>query len=423
MISTICGARSILLTLNRSPAWSRMRRLPRVIEAHQFVEAARARGFRWYAGVPCSFLTPFINYVLQEPTLEYLSMGNEGDAVALIAGVALAGDGSAGSGRGITMMQNSGLGNAVSPLTSLTWTFRLPQLLIVTWRGQPGVADEPQHALMGPITPALLETMQIPWELFPTDPAAIDAALDRAIGHMDATGRPYCLLMQKGSVAPYALETAGLTEQKMAPAPAVSRSRGATETVRVSRHEALIEVVSRTSPAATAVLASTGYCGRELYAIADRANQLYMVGSMGCVVPLALGLALARPDLDVLALDGDGAALMRMGAMATVGAYGPPNLKHLLLDNGAHESTGGQATVSPRISFAGVAAACGYARALESDDLADIVAWLEEARLSGPSFARLRLRSGTLRDLPRPQISPTEVRGRFMGHFSSRGAH
>ncbi len=107
------------------------------------------RGFRWYAGVPCSFLTPFINYVLQDPSLHYVSMANEGDAVALIAGVALAGDASAPHGRGIAMMQNSGLGNAVSPLTSLTWTFRLPQLLIVTWRGQPGIADEPQHALDG----------------------------------------------------------------------------------------------------------------------------------------------------------------------------------------------------------------------------------------------------------------------------------
>jgi phosphonopyruvate decarboxylase len=133
-----------------------------LIEARHFVEAARERGFHWYAGVPCSYLTPFINYVLQDESLHYVSMANEGDAVALIAGVALAADAGTPQRRGIAMMQNSGLGNAVSPLTSLTWTFRLPQLLIVTWRGQPGVADEPQHALMGPITPALLDTMEIP---------------------------------------------------------------------------------------------------------------------------------------------------------------------------------------------------------------------------------------------------------------------
>lgn len=404
--------------LDRSSARSRAGCFPSVIEAHQFVEAARERGFRWYAGVPCSFLTPFINYVLADSSLEYVSMGNEGDAVALIAGVALAGDGEEGHRRGITLMQNSGLGNAVSPLTSLTWTFHLPQLLIVTWRGQPGIADEPQHALMGPITPALLETMQIPWEPFPTDPDGIGAALDRAIAHMDGTGRPYCLLMQKGSVAPHALEsTASLRLHPAATLPQ-PRSSGAPASRRISRQEALREVVARTPLGATAVLASTGYCGRELFAVADRANQIYMVGSMGCVLPWALGLALARPDLDVLALDGDGAALMRMGAMATVGAYNPPNLKHLLLDNGAHDSTGGQATVSPSISFAGVAAACGYASAVESAELAELAAWLAAPRRTGTSFARFWIRTGTPPGLPRPSISPVDVKRRFMRHFA-----
>ena len=187
---------------------------------------------------------------------------------------------------------------------------------------------------------------------------------------------------------------------------------------RVSRHDALREVVARTPPGSTAILASTGYCGRELYAVADRPNQIYMVGSMGCVLPWALGLALARPDLEVLALDGDGAALMRMGAMASVGGYGPPNLKHLLLDNGAHDSTGGQATVSPSISFAGVAAACGYSRAIEGDHLDELVAWLEEPWRCGPSFARLWIRTGTAADLPRPSISPAAVKTRFMRHFA-----
>src|SRR6202046_4732820 len=177
-----------------------------MIEARNFVESARERGFEWYAGVPCSYLTPFINYVLQDPSLRYVSMANEGDAVALIAGVTLAGTPDGGYRRGIAMMQNSGLGNAVSPLTSLTWTFRLPQLLIVTWRAQPGIADEPQHALMGPVTPAMLETMEIPWELFPTEADAIGPVLDRAIAHMDQSGRPYALVMQKGSVAPYELK-------------------------------------------------------------------------------------------------------------------------------------------------------------------------------------------------------------------------
>jgi phosphonopyruvate decarboxylase len=396
-----------------------------MIEARNFVEAARQRGFRWYAGVPCSFLTPFINYVLQDPSLHYLSMANEGDAVAFIAGVALAGDASARHGRGIAMMQNSGLGNAVSPLTSLTWTFRLPQLLIVTWRAQPGIADEPQHALMGPITPDMLKIMEIPWELFPTECAQIGPALDRAVAHMDQNERPYALIMQKGSVGAYPLKRGiGAFSSRTSATKAIAAARDTAADARPSRQEALRVVVAQTSPASTVLLASTGFCGRELYAIADRPNHLYMVGSMGCVLPLALGLALARPDLRVIALDGDGAALMRLGAFATVGAYGPPNLWHLLLDNGVHDSTGGQATVSPRVSFAEMAAACGYASSLETNGLGEISSWLNEHPLDGTRFARLFIRPGTPADLPRPSVTPAAVKTRLMQHIGApRGVH
>jgi phosphonopyruvate decarboxylase len=387
-----------------------------MIEARDFIEAARERGFGWYAGVPCSYLTPFINYVVQDPSLRYLSMANEGDAVALIAGATL---GNGGAPCGVAMMQNSGLGNAVSPLTSLTWTFRLPQLLIVTWRGQPGVADEPQHALMGPITPAMLTTMEIPWELFPAERPALGAALDRARAHLDGSGRPYALVMPKGCVAPHALETETRPTLRAATRAVLEPHRHPPD-ARPSRRTALEAVIAHTPLAATVVLAATGFCGRELYALADRPNQLYMVGSMGCIAPLALGLALARPDLTVVALDGDGAALMRLGAFATVGAYGPPNLRHLLLDNGVHDSTGGQATVSPSVSFAEIAAACGYAAALETDEVARIADWLQAPPASGPSFARLLTRPGTPQNLPRPSMSPVEVKQRLLQHCGAR---
>jgi len=390
-----------------------------MIEAAQFVEAARERGFDWYAGVPCSYLTPFINYVLQDPKLHYVSAANEGDAVAFIAGVTL---GAQNGRRGVTMMQNSGLGNAVSPLTSLTWTFRLPQLLIVTWRGQPGVADEPQHALMGPITPAMLDTMEIPWETFPTEAEAIGPALDRAIAHMDATGRPYALVMQKGSVKPYELKDSGrATKRDVRAARDVSRAVAAD--ALPTRNEALQRVIAHTPVNSTVVLASTGFCGRELYAIDDRPNQLYMVGSMGCITPFALGLALTRPDLHVVALDGDGAALMRMGVFATLGAYGPSNLTHILLDNGAHDSTGGQSTVSPQVSFAGVAAACGYASAVEGDDAGLIDELFASPLLDGPRFVRVAIRRGTPDGLPRPTITPPDVKTRLMRHIATAGSN
>ncbi|MEU7811045.1 phosphonopyruvate decarboxylase [Pseudonocardia sp. NPDC049154] len=384
-----------------------------MIAAETFVDEARARGFARYTGVPCSYLTPFINYVLQADRLQYLSAANEGDAVAISAGVTL------GGGRAVTMLQNSGLGNAVSPLTSLTWTFRLPQLLIVTWRGEPGSPDEPQHELMGRITPQMLETMEIPWADFPSEEAAVGPALDSAVAHMDGTGRPYALVMHKGTVGPYALrEGVRPPSAPVGAAPASLAPAGALP----SRREALQRVVERTPEGSTVVLASTGYCGRELYALADRPNQLYMVGSMGCVALLALGLALARPDVHVVAVDGDGAALMRMSAFATLGTYGPPNLTHLLLDNGAHESTGGQATVSPNVSFAGVAAACGYPVALEGDDPGLVDALLDASAVDGPRFARLRIAAGTPKDLPRPTVTPPEVARRLMSHLAERVA-
>jgi phosphonopyruvate decarboxylase len=390
-----------------------------MIEAREFVEAARTLGFSWYAGVPCSYLTPFINYVLQDRSLRYLSMANEGDAVALIAGVTL-GAGTGGA-RGVVMMQNSGLGNAVSPLTSLTWTFRVPQLLIVTWRGQPGGAhDEPQHALMGPITPKLLELMEIPWELFPESPDGIAPALARAVRHMRNSGRPYALVMQKGAVASCALtDRQDLPAQgaqcvpELGPLPRLLNERP-------SRQDALRIVLDGSADENTVVLASTGFCGRELCALEDRPNHLYMVGSMGCVSSLALGLALSRPELRVIAIDGDGAALMRMGTFATIGAYAPANLWHLLLDNGAHDSTGGQATVSPQISFATIAAACGYASALQTAQLGRLKEWLVPHHSGGPRFACLATRTGSPKDLPRPALGPEAVRERFVRHIAGR---
>jgi len=172
-----------------------------MIQAASFMHQARERGFRLFTGVPCSYLKPFINYALDAPELDYVGAANEGDAVAIAAGADLAGR------RSVVMFQNSGLGNAVNPLTSLNAPFRIPALLIVTWRGEPGGGpDEPQHELMGQITPRMLDLLGIRWEFFPTSEADVASALDRAVGHMDATRLPFALVMRKGSVAPHALQ-------------------------------------------------------------------------------------------------------------------------------------------------------------------------------------------------------------------------
>lgn len=377
-----------------------------MIRAADFIGPARALGFRDWAGVPCSFLTPFINSVIDDEGMRYLSAANEGDAVAAATGAALAGR------RSVAMMQNSGLGNAVSPLSSLNWVFRIPVLLIVTLRGEPGLKDEPQHELMGQITGRILDELQVAWRWFPTEAGAVDAALSEAVRHMDATGLPFAFVMKKGSV-----EQAGLNsewEPATRPLPCDSEVFRAGEP-RLSRQQALAELVAQTPEDDSVVIGTTGYTGRELFAIADRPNQLYMVGSMGCASSFALGFSLALPARRVVVADGDGAALMRMGNFATVGAYAGTNFQQLLLDNAAHESTGGQATVSRAISFAGVARACGYRHAAEGLDLGELRDFLQSG--DGPSMLQLKTRRGVPEGLPRPDVGPREVKRRLMRHL------
>ncbi|MDT0635027.1 phosphonopyruvate decarboxylase [Spectribacter hydrogenoxidans] len=383
-----------------------------MIRAEQFIEPAREAGFAWFAGVPCSFFRSFINYVIDAPGLQYLSAPNEGDAVAAMAGVAL------GGGWGVAMMQNSGLGNAVSPLTSLNWVFRLPMLLIVTWRGEPGVADEPQHELMGRITHDLLEAMDIPWETFPAQADDIGPALSRATRHLRDTGRPYALVMRKNTVADH--PGSGRRPPFRAHADRHRVDVPPVDDARPTRRDALARLIELTpTDGADLLLATTGYTGRELYALADRDNQLYMVGSMGCASSLGLGLALARPDRRVVVIDGDGAALMRLGNLAGAAVYGGNNLVHLVLDNGLHESTGGQATLAGGVDFAAVARACGYGLSLAGDSLEVLDRALADGRSDGPRFAHLRLKPGVPDSLPRPMITPAEVARRLAAHMGA----
>jgi phosphonopyruvate decarboxylase len=373
-----------------------------MIEARDFVEAARGRGFGLYAGVPCSFLKPFINNVIDDPALQYVSAANEGDAVAIASGAALAGQ------RAVAMMQNSGLGNAVSPLSSLNWVFRLPVLLIITWRGMPGTTDEPQHELMGQITRETLDTLDIPWAEFPEDANSIDAALDDACAHMDKTGRAYALIMKKDTIAAHALQG------EAASAGGNNRLLHAVTPggKMASRREALAEIQKHTADESAIVFASTGFTGRELFALDDRPNQLYMVGSMGCVSSFGLGYSICRPEQKTVVIDGDGAALMRMGNFSTVGAYGGENYVHVLLDNEVHDSTGGQATVSGGVQFAAIAAACGYASCSSGDSLALVNEVINQQQR--PAFLHLKISAGAAADLPRPAMSPAAVKSRLM---------
>ncbi|MDF5706455.1 MAG: phosphonopyruvate decarboxylase [Nostoc sp. S4] len=387
-----------------------------MIQAKEFVEAARSFGFDWYTGVPCSFLTPFINYVINDPQLTYISAANEGDAVAIAAGATIAGK------YAVVMMQNSGLGNTVNPLTSLTYIFRIPLLVICTLRGDPNLQDEPQHELMGQITDKLLETMTVPWEFFPTDAAEIEPVLRRAIAYMKKEHRPYALIMRKGTIASHPLTRSSIPKREDNSDAHIQQSffRGNQEQ-RISRNQALARIMELVDAENTVIIATTGYTGRELFASKDSANHLYMVGSMGCASSMALGLSLARKNLKVVVIDGDGAALMRMGNFATIGTYGGANLIHILLDNEVHDSTGAQATVSFGISFAKIAEACGYGVTLAGDDPALLDVLFTADTKTRPKFAHLKIRPGTLEKLPRPNLTPEAVLQRFIKHIQKVG--
>lgn len=382
-----------------------------MIEAREFVGPAKRLGFDFWAAVPCSFLTPFINYTIGDSGLTFISSANEGDAVATATGAALGGH------RSVAMMQNSGLGNAVSPLTSLNHVFRVPILLIITLRGEPGKPDEPQHELMGQITAELLDIMRIPWSWFPDREEDVESTLHTAIGHMDSTGRPYALIMKKGMVAPYPLEQGSATEKSI---DEHGQRKGAAGSELVGRQDVLKKLVAGSETSKTVLIASTGFNGRELYAIEDRPNQLYMVGSMGCAASLGLGLSLVRPDQKIIVIDGDGAVLMRMGNMATVGAYARDNYYHLLLDNHVHESTGGQMTVSSAVDFQEVATACGYQSVLNMTGNRLEVAGFLQAK--APAFLYIETSQGVPEGLPRPSVTPAEVARRLMRHLGVKTA-
>ena len=346
------------------------------------MEAAREAGFRRYTGVPCSFLTPFINYVINDGELAYVSSANEGDALATAAGAAIGGE------RSIVMMQNSGLGNAVSPITSLAYVFRIPMIIISTHRGAPGVRDEPQHELMGKITGDLFNIMQVPWETFPAENNSIRPALERALAHMQKENLPYGFLMEKGTVGPHALQKNPIADVSGRN----TRRKELRDRHRLhNRMEILEHIIGLTPLEKTVVIATTGFTGRELFAINDRINQLYMVGSMGCASSLGLGLSLARPDLQIVVIDGDGAALMRMGNFATLGSYAGSNLIHIILDNEAHDSTGSQATVSGNVRFDDIAAACGYAAAYAGNELQLLDELFALQDINGPRMVHFKI--------------------------------
>ena len=377
-----------------------------MISASEFINPARDAGYNFYTGVPCSFLTPIINGVISDQRLDYIGAASEGEAVAIAAGTWLTGR------KTVVMCQNSGLGNAVNPLTSLNHPFRIPTLFITTWRGQPGLGDEPQHQVMGEITERLLETMAIPYDPFPNDSGLVVPALEKAEAAMTETSLPFAFIIKKGDV-----RDDGLTQTPLSPKPP-GKYADLRDKVELPSRQQVLERFLALVPEKAGIITTTGKCTRELFTLDDRAQHFYQVGSMGCAAGMGLGVAL-HTERPVAVLDGDGAALMQMGTFATIGAYAPPGLVHVILDNGVHDSTGGQTTVSAHMDFAQVALACGYAAAVSCDSLKGFERALESAfHGGGPRLIHMRIAPGSMKPLGRPTVTPYDVARRFRDFLS-----
>jgi phosphonopyruvate decarboxylase len=370
-----------------------------MIDCATFYGLLKERGFEFYAGVPDSLLKNFCYYVADTlPPSQHIITANEGSAVSLGAGYHLA------TGRIPTVyLQNSGTGNTINPLLSLADpdVYGIPMLLIIGWRGEPGVKDEPQHKKQGRVMEGLLKSMEIPYEVLDADSKDLSASIDRANESMRKRSAPYVLLMREGCFSEYAFKGA-----EPNPYP-------------LSREQAIDVVLDACGPE-DVVICTTGKASRELFELrkkrheANRADFL-VVGSMGHASQIALGMALQRPKRKVICIDGDGSLLMHTGGMATIGRLKPKNLVHVLINNGAHESVGGQGTGAFDVDWPAIAKAFRYADAkmhLDEAGLRQAIAQLKAD--AGPVLIEVRTKQGSRRDLGRPTSTPLENKQQLM---------
>ncbi|MBQ1023936.1 phosphonopyruvate decarboxylase [Micromonospora sp. C95] len=369
-----------------------------MITASEFLDLLEQIGCRHLSGVPCSFLSRLYERLDADERYTYVPAANEGTAFALVAGMMLGGTESA------LLVQNSGLGNLVNPLTSLAMPYRLPVLTFMTMRGWPAAdPEEPQHEVMGRATVPLLAELGVPHHVLPETVEGAREMLARVQEERRA-GWPSFVLVP-GRIPGERLSAA------VSPATEPEFTRG----------EAIAEL-RRLLPDSLWV-STTGYISRDLFQQGDAAENLYLQGSMGHASAVAAGIALSRPDHRVVVIDGDGSALMHLGAMSTVGRISP-NLVHAVLDNGTYESTGGQATTAASTAFTEIATACGYRRAISVGTAEELRAAARVLQAPGSVLAHLRIapRSPAAGSRASGSVSVDQLARRFAAHVQG-GQH
>jgi phosphonopyruvate decarboxylase len=361
------------------------------------------KGIEFFTGVPDSLLKDFNAYIMDYTNDDnHIIASNEGASIALAAGYYLA-----TKKIGLVYMQNSGLGNAVNPLTSLVDpdVYSIPLLLLIGWRGEPGKKDEPQHVKQGKITLKLLETLGIPYNLLPNDIKNTQEVLNKAFRYMNKYNAPYALVVKKDTFEKY--EYKEETNQEF----------------ELSREDAIKLIIKELSDT-DIVVSTTGMSSRELFENREQMKQVHSndfltVGSMGHASQIALGIAISTPEQQIFCLDGDGAIIMHMGSLGIIGSKSPKNFKHIVINNGSHDSVGGQPTIGYEIDIASIALNCKYKSAFKVETKIELLEKISLLKsIEGPSLLEIRVNKGHRENLGRPTINPQENKKMFMNFLS-----
>jgi len=371
-----------------------------MLNTAEFSDFLTKKGVEFSTGVPDSLLKDFCAYVADHGN--DIIAANEGACIGIAAGYHLA-----TNKIPLVYMQNSGFGNTINPLTSLAdpEVYSIPMLLMVGWRGQPGVKDEPQHVKMGRINEAMIRALEIPYCILSLDMAEAKKQIDVAFDYMQKTKAPYILLVEKDTFQPYKLKSAK------------------PDTFPMSRERA-IEILLGQMTDQDVIVSTTGKTSREVFEVRVARKEPHhqdflCVGNMGHTSQIALGIALGKPNKRVICLDGDGSFLMHMGSAAIVGDKAPKNLRHVLVNNGAHESVGGQPTVGFSTDFKKIAEACNYKNVFvcnTEDELNQTMPTFIQA--DGPSLLEVNVKKGSREDLGRPTVKPADNKTAFMNNLN-----
>jgi len=353
----------------------------------------------FFTGVPDSLLKDICGYIADNASAQnHIISANEGNAIAIAAGYYMA------TGKiPLVYMQNSGIGNAVNPLLSLVdeKVYSIPMLVMIGWRGEPGIKDEPQHVKQGEVTLDLLEAMKIPYSILGMDEIEVETQIQKAIVYVKNNNVPYALVVKKGTFAKY-------TFKEMI-----------NNTYELRREDAIKQIVNQLT-GEEVIVSTTGKTSRELFEYRAELNHAHhsdflTVGSMGHANQIALGIAMQKPNKKIICLDGDGALLMHMGGLSIIGSLAPKNFIHIVINNGAHESVGGQPSVAFAIDIPKLALANNYKMAISVVTIKELNNALKSiTEDTCPALIEVKVKMGSRDDLGRPTVKPKDNKVAFM---------